>query len=76
MATIAESLIGTNLVTHQTGTDGAPINCVLVEEATSIKQEMYFSIVIDGATKSAIAIASLSGGMDIEEVAATEPEKI
>ena len=76
VATIAESLIGTNLVTHQTGTDGAPINCVLVEEATSIKQEMYFSIVIDGATKSAIAIASLSGGMDIEEVAATEPEKI
>ena len=76
VAAITESLIGTNLVTHQTGTDGAPIQCVLVEEATSIKQEMYFSIVIDGATKSAIAIASLSGGMDIEEVAATDPEKI
>ena len=76
VATLAKSLIGKKLVTYQTGIEGAPVNSVLVEEATLIKQEMYFSIVIDGATKSAIAIASLSGGMDIEEVAETDPAKI
>lgn len=72
----AASLLGKNLVTHQTGTEGVPVEQVMVEEAAEIQKEIYIAIVIDGATKSAVVIASESGGMEIEEVAETSPEKI
>jgi len=72
----AASLLGKNLVTHQTGPEGVPVEQVMVEEAAEIQKEIYIAIVIDGATKSAVVIASESGGMEIEEVAETSPEKI
>lgn len=72
----AGSLLGRNLVTIQTGSTGLPINTVLVEKATGIDRELYLSALVDRATKRLVFMASVAGGMDIEEVAATEPEKI
>ncbi len=72
----AQELLGTRLVTHQTGTKGVPVNAVLVEEAIDIKRELYLSIVIDGVAGLPVIMASEAGGMDIEEVARTAPEKI
>ena len=73
---VAESLIGTRLVTHQTGSTGVPINKVLVEEQASVSRELYLAIVIDASVRKVVVIVSPSGGMDIEEVAAKSPEKI
>jgi len=72
----ARKLLGTRLVTHQTGPQGVPVNAVLVEEAINIKRELYLSIVIDGVAGLPVIMASEAGGMDIEEVARTSPEKI
>jgi succinyl-CoA synthetase beta subunit len=72
----AQKLLGSKLVTHQTGPQGVPINAVLVEEAIDIKRELYLSIVIDGVAGMPVIMASEAGGMDIEEVARTTPEKI
>ncbi len=73
---ISHHLIGTQLVTHQTGASGQPIDCVLIENTTAIKSELYLSLVVDRATARIAVIASRAGGMDIEEVAAKTPEKI
>ncbi|MCH7800877.1 MAG: ADP-forming succinate--CoA ligase subunit beta [Chloroflexi bacterium] len=72
----AKELIGSTLVTFQTGPEGAPIGSVLVEELVDVVTELYIGMVIDGATEGVVAIASAAGGMDIEEVAETTPEKI
>ena len=72
----AEALLGTRLVTHQTGPEGAPVHKVLVEEATEVSQELYVALMIDREVRGPVVIASASGGMDIEEVAATAPERI
>ena len=72
----ASQLIGTKLVTHQTGPEGASVSEVLVEEASDVARELYLSIVVDGASRSPIIISSEAGGMDIEEVAQSSPEKI
>ena len=72
----AQDLIGTNLVTHQTGPDGVPIRAVIVEETLEVDRELYLGMVIDGAAQGVVAIASEAGGMDIEEVAERTPEKI
>ena len=72
----AGALLGKSLVTQQTGPEGVPVRQVLVEEAAEIEKELYLAIVVDGGTKSAVVIASEAGGMEIEEVAATSPEKI
>jgi succinyl-CoA synthetase beta subunit len=72
----AQKLLGSKLVTHQTGPQGVPVNAVLVEEAIDIKRELYLSIVIDGVAGLPVIMASEAGGMDIEEVARTTPEKI
>ncbi len=72
----AKKLLFTRLVTHQTGPQGVPVNAVLVEEAINIKRELYLSIVIDGVAGMPVIMASEAGGMDIEEVARTSPEKI
>jgi len=76
VAEITKKLIGTHLVTHQTGAQGQPINTVLIEKTTTISRELYLSLVIDRSKKCLAIIASSAGGMDIEEVAATTPEKI
>lgn len=73
---LADSLIGSQLVTHQTGASGQPIHCVLIESTTAIKNELYLSFVIDRAAERITIVASQAGGMDIEEVAAKTPEKI
>ena len=72
----ARSMLGRNLVTHQTGPDGVPVRKVLVAEATDIKQELYLSVVIDGDLGVPVVIASTEGGVEIEEVAAHSPEKL
>ncbi len=73
---VAGSLLGTRLVTHQTTQRGQPINEVLIESPTSIARELYLAIVVDRARRRVGVMASESGGMDIEEVAAHTPEKI
>ena len=75
-ASFADGLLGTNLVTGQTGPDGVPVGAVLVEEVVDIAKELYLSVTVDGGAKSAVVIASEAGGMEIEEVASSTPEKI
>ncbi|HKA20331.1 MAG TPA: ADP-forming succinate--CoA ligase subunit beta [Blastocatellia bacterium] len=73
---ITRHLIGMKLVTHQTGPEGREVRTVLIEEGLKIKQEFYLGIVLDRAISRLVLMASSAGGMDIEEVAAHEPEKI
>ena len=72
----ASQLIGTKLVTHQTGPEGAPVSKVLVEEASDVTRELYLSILVDGASHLPMMISSEAGGMDIEEAAQSSPERI
>ena len=73
---IAKQVIGMTLVTHQTGPEGKKVSRVLVEEGLQIDRELYLSILIDRAAARPVVIASAAGGMDIEEVAAKQPERI
>jgi succinyl-CoA synthetase beta subunit len=73
---IAGKMLGMQLVTHQTGPEGREVRTLLVEQGLRIKQEFYLGIVLDRATSQLVFMASSEGGMDIEEVAATHPEKI
>jgi len=73
---LAKNMIGMTLVTHQTGPEGRKVGRVLVEEGLQIDRELYLSILIDRAAAAPVIIASAAGGMDIEEVAATQPDKI
>ena len=75
-AEAADSLIGSTLVTFQTGPEGVPVGSVLVEEVVDVETEMYVGMAVDGAAEGIVAIASAAGGMEIEEVAETSPEKI
>ena len=70
------TLMGSTLVTHQTTADGLPINTLLVEKPAQIKREIYLSLTINRESKKVSAIASAEGGINIEEVAASTPEKI
>lgn len=73
---VAGAMLGTSLVTKQTGRTGLPIHTVLLEPMCGIKRELYLSTVIDRARKRIAFIASAVGGMDIEEVALKEPGKV
>jgi succinyl-CoA synthetase beta subunit len=73
---IAKEMVGMTLVTHQTGPEGRKVGRVLIEEGLQIERELYLSVLIDRASAAPIVIASAAGGMDIEEVAAKEPDKI
>ena len=75
-AKAAEGMLGTQLVTFQTGPEGVPVRRVLVEEAIDTDRELYLGMVIDGASQGVVAIASSAGGMEIEEVAEHSPERI
>ena len=75
-AKAARELIGKVLVTHQTGPQGKKVRKVLVEAGSHPKREMYLSILIDRAVDRPSFLASTEGGVDIEAVAATTPEKI
>ncbi len=72
----AGEMLGTELRTAQTGGGGLPIHSVLVEEGLDIANELYLSLVVDRATRRVTFMASSEGGVDIEQVAATAPEKI
>lgn len=76
LETIAGQILGMQLVTHQTGPEGRTVKTLFIEEGLAIKQEFYLGIVLDRATSKLVFMASREGGMDIEEVAATHPEKI
>ena len=73
---LAKQMLGMTLITHQTGPDGKKVGRLLIEEGLQIERELYLSLVIDRASACPVVIASAAGGMDIEEVAASEPEKI
>jgi len=72
----AAAMLGQRLVTKQTDSAGLPINQVFVESGSNIDRELYLSMVVDRVTERVAFMASEEGGMDIEEVAATTPEKI
>ena len=69
-------MLGTHLVTHQTDQKGTEIKYVLLEEAISIKRELYLAITIDRSLQTPMLIASAEGGIEIEEVAKRTPDKI
>ncbi len=73
---VAGKILGMQLVTHQTGPEGREVKTLLVEQGLRIKKEFYLGIVLDRATSNLVFMASQEGGMDIEEVAASHPEKI
>ncbi len=73
---IAGRILGMQLVTHQTGPEGQLVRKVLIEETADIAQELYLSITLDRAKGKHVVMASASGGMDIEEVAARDPKAI
>ena len=72
----AQAMLGQRLVTHQSGAEGLPINKVYVETGSAIARELYLSLVIDRTAERVAIVASAAGGMDIEQVAHTTPEKI
>ncbi len=72
----ADAMLGTTLVTHQTGAEGLPVNVVYVEEGSEIDRELYLSMLVDREVSRVSFIASAAGGMDIEKVAVETPEKI
>ncbi|HTO49607.1 MAG TPA: ADP-forming succinate--CoA ligase subunit beta [Burkholderiales bacterium] len=74
--TLAGQILGMQLVTHQTGPQGQKVRRLLIEEGADIKKEYYVGMVVDRLTQKVALMASAEGGMDIEEVAATHPEKI
>src|ERR1700674_2296954 len=72
----AQRLIGSTLVTHQTGPHGKVVSRLYVEEGSAIERELYLSALVDRATSRVAFIASTEGGMDIEEVAHKTPARI
>jgi succinyl-CoA synthetase beta subunit len=72
----AEKWLGKNMVTYQTDTTGQPVSKVFVEECSNIAKELYLGAVIDRSTRRLVFMASVEGGVEIEQVAAETPEKI
>ena len=72
----AKKWLGKNLVTYQTDKNGQPVNSILIEEFTEILSELYLGVVVDRSTRSIVVMASPEGGVNIEEVAENNPEKI
>jgi succinyl-CoA synthetase beta subunit len=75
-AEIARGMIGMKLVTHQTGPEGRTVHRLLIEETLPIERELYLGIVLDRVQGMPVFMASAAGGMEIEEVAARNPEAI
>jgi succinyl-CoA synthetase beta subunit len=72
----AEGMLGRQLVTHQSGPEGLPVNVVYIESGSDIDRELYLSMLVDREVSRVAFIASAAGGMDIEKVAAETPEQI
>ncbi len=75
-AELAGHMLGMKLVTHQTGPEGKTVQRLLIEETLPIERELYLGIVIDRAEAKPVFMASASGGMEIEQVAAQNPDAI
>ena len=75
-APLPQAMLGTTLVTHQTGPEGLPVHQVYVELGSKIAREIYLSLVLNREAGRIAFVASAAGGMDIEEVAEHTPEKI
>jgi succinyl-CoA synthetase beta subunit len=75
-AAVARQILGMRLVTHQTGPEGRIVQRVLVEETLPIDRELYLGVVLDRARGKSVFMASAAGGVEIEEVAAKNPELI
>jgi succinyl-CoA synthetase beta subunit len=73
---VAGKMLGTGMVTYQTGGRALPVDCVLISEANDIEKELYLSCLVDRGTKTITYIASARGGVDIEQVAHETPEEI
>lgn len=73
---LAGTILGMQLVTHQTGPQGQKVRRLLIEEGADIKSELYVGMVVDRSSQRVVLMASAAGGMDIEEVAAKTPDKI
>ncbi|HET9311751.1 MAG TPA: ADP-forming succinate--CoA ligase subunit beta, partial [Actinomycetota bacterium] len=76
IAEIADQMLGSTLVTEQTGPEGQRVSRVLVERASRIEREFYLSLVVDRDSQRVVVVASAEGGVDIEHVAASDPEAI
>lgn len=76
LETVVKKMLGSQLVTRQSAPTGQPVNCVLVQSLSEIANELYLGMVVDRGSRRIAIMASTEGGMDIEEVAATQPEKI
>ncbi|HEY9150226.1 MAG TPA: ADP-forming succinate--CoA ligase subunit beta [Gammaproteobacteria bacterium] len=76
LAHFANQLLGSTLVTHQTGDTGLPVHRLLIEQPVGIARELYLSVLVDRSREQVVFMASASGGMDIEQVAAETPEAI
>ena len=74
--TLANEILGMQLVTHQTGPEGKEVQKVYIEKGGDIQKEYYLGMVLDRAKEMPVMMASTEGGMEIEEVAAKTPEKI
>ena len=72
----ADAILGMQLVTHQTGPEGQRVRTLLIEEAVDIDRELYLAITLDRGARKPMIMASLQGGMDIEEVAEKDPDAI
>ena len=72
----ADEMLGSTLITHQTGPEGLPVGTVYIEEGSDIDRELYLSMLVDREVSRVSFIASAAGGMDIEKVAEETPEKI
>lgn len=72
----AEEILGMTLITHQTGPEGRVVRKLLIEEGLSIARELYLGIVVDRSKECPVIMASSSGGMEIEQVAAEDPSQI
>jgi len=73
---LAETLLGTSLVTFQNAPEGQPVTQVLVEETLGIARELYLSLLVDRESENIAVVASAAGGMDIEAVAQATPDKV
>ncbi|MGA2960786.1 MAG: ADP-forming succinate--CoA ligase subunit beta [Candidatus Korobacteraceae bacterium] len=73
---LADKILGMQLVTHQTGPEGKKVQRLLIEETLPIARELYLGIVLDRAVSRPVFMASAAGGMEIEEVAARDPNAI
>ena len=73
---VAKALLGSRLVTHQSGADGQPVERLLIEQPCDISRELYLACLVDRGMERIVFIVSSEGGMDIEQVAATHPDRI